>query len=1823
MKLRVALVPRQVGLALILIAGLAAGFGRASLVRADPDDAGRRGSGRDLLQLEAPRLPAVAPALVRFAGPAQSTVVMREDFESSFPSQGWTVFDNDGATAGEYFWSNRCTGAGSARSAWAVGGGASGRQIGSCNVSYPANVDSWMAYGPLDFSSVSSAALDFKFWLNSECVGSQCSQKSDRLWALVSTDGQSFDGPWWAGDWYDDPTAVNGWISKTVDLSALAGEPRVYVAFVFQSDASTQYSGGAFVDDVALRVDLDACEPTASIRTLSTDRSCYAPGAQIGVFVDVTTASPGQQVRVEAQLAQADVIWASGEATFSAPGQRVIPITVPADLFPDRYTVRAMMWDAVDDCFQGYSEITVTIDPACGTATGAPPSPGTPKPPPCPNAGPVDVVFVMDTSGSMDDEFQALCGQVASVVGELQAMGITANYRILGITETRDCATGTVGGLLPGGRVDDSEDWAPAVADLSERYAWRAGHTRLIIPMSDEGPQNGSPTNDPGDDRDAINVAIALAKANQVVVSPVLGSGHEAEPAIAALAQALAAATGGRVFQSNDPAADLADGIADLIGAAACTPVVCCVEPICVNTANETVRIRGSTFLSGASVRIGGLAARDVVRVSDGEITARPAAGLGFGSWDVTVVNPPGGWSHTLPAALQLGGCVGTPTPTPSWTPWPSNTPGPSATLRPTPTPSFTPPPTQNPLQPPCPNAGPVDVVFVMDTSGSMDDEFEALCGQVSDIVARLSGMSVGLRYRIYGITEPRVCATEHVAGLLPGGQVNQQEDWAPAVVDLASRYGWLAGHARLIIPISDEGPEDGDPVNDPGDDRDAINAAIAAARAGHVIVSPVLGTGYGVAVEALAQSLAQGTGGRVFKTSDPAKDLADGIAQLIGAAACTPSISSVEPPCIETAAETIRIKGATFLPGVMVEIGGRPAQGVIRVSDAEIACRVDPALGQGVFDVKVINPPGGWSHTAARALQVGNCGASQCPPTRPEVEPSCISPNYVRNPGFEKLGQSWGQSSSSGRQLVSSDMARSGFYSARFEASPHQPGDERLFQMVNFPPDVTASSFWVEDVARAHSVIGDPPPVSGLDRFRAMLVDPASGRELVRLWEFDPVPECDIDPPFYNLTPAELDRVRGRQVALVFQLRKVASDAWSVIVLIDNVHLTACAPSPPCRVEGNKVAQPRVVAPAGEVTVLIDLSGIEGACLSQRPPADVVLVLDRSGSMQDQGKIDAAKAAARAFVDRVDLSRDQLALVSFADAALLDQGLTRQAGLVRAAIDRQAASGNTDLIGGLEVARAELLGSRHLAGNQPVVVLLSDGQPTTGDPRGAAQALKSDGARIFTVGLGTDVDPDLMRALASSPSDYFFAPDASQLDAIYQQIAGAIGGMPATNLRLVDRLSSYVELVPGSFTGSPPPTVSRDGRTLTWEIPRLGFETRILSYRVRMTRVPGTWPTNDSATVSYTNSRGQPATFSLPVPQVAVVAPPEPGTTEAEPKPELICRDHDRDDGSLPSNRLVEAWWDSPDIWVRNAPDGIEAMQNPIAGQANQVYVRVRNIGNVAVETIQVWVYDAVGATNLRWPDDWMPSIGSATIARLEAGSSAVVSVPWVPLGEGHFCFLVRIEALADPIKLDGWVPFDNNICQRNVQIIAAPGAPGSGSSTTGIGVGNRNRGSGYGGLRVGSGNLPPGARVVIELDPVLYDRWQGAGGRVIGGQLLPGEKAIELEVTPGQGGEAGSASAELERLPFEGEEQRGLKARIELPGSGPPLAALAQASEWPTLHISQLIDGQVVGGNVLQPELRYPHRLYLPSLARVAEARTAALRLPPWLEGWRMPPR
>ncbi|UCG33933.1 MAG: hypothetical protein JSU68_04710, partial [Phycisphaerales bacterium] len=189
----------------------------------------------------------------------------------------------------------------------------------------------------------------------------------------------------------------------------------------------------------------------------------------------------------------------------------------------------------------------------------------------------IDVVFAVDTSGSIQDEGAALCEGMQMIVDELAAKGIPVFAELLGMVENPkgssfECLTGSVlatyGGDVPGAPpgccpvLDKNEDWAAATAIIAERHTWMPDALRVIIPISDEGPEGGDPCENPGPDQEGVANAANIANINGVFVAPIMGDGTE--PCVLALAAELAELTGGQSVDSTDPR-DLADAIADIL----------------------------------------------------------------------------------------------------------------------------------------------------------------------------------------------------------------------------------------------------------------------------------------------------------------------------------------------------------------------------------------------------------------------------------------------------------------------------------------------------------------------------------------------------------------------------------------------------------------------------------------------------------------------------------------------------------------------------------------------------------------------------------------------------------------------------------------------------------------------------------------------------------------------------------------------------------------------------------------------------------------------------------------------------------------------------------------------------------------------------------------------------------------------------------------------------------------------------------------------------------------------------------------------------------
>ena len=211
---------------------------------------------------------------------------------------------------------------------------------------------------------------------------------------------------------------------------------------------------------------------------------------------------------------------------------------------------------------------------------------------------------------------------------------------------------------------------------------------------------------------------------------------------------------------------------------------------------------------------------------------------------------------------------------------------------------------------------------------------------------------------------------------------------------------------------------------------------------------------------------------------------------------------------------------------------------------------------------------------------------------------------------------------------------------------------------------------------------------------------------------------------------------------------------------------------------DGLEVGETKYLSvPVGSEMVSVSLTPLSSGGGSNE--VDAMLVLDRSGSMDDDGwdheigdyqPIGDAKIAAKAFVDILEDYSDEnvshkVGLVSYSDYITLDEGLTTNYQDVRDAIDDMSANGWTGIGSAIDVAAGELQDNGR-ENSVKAIVLLSDGNANAcpgcssppceetcsqyaQDMADATCAATEGGINFFTVALGTDVDTDLMKYIA------------------------------------------------------------------------------------------------------------------------------------------------------------------------------------------------------------------------------------------------------------------------------------------------------------------------------------------------------------------------------------------------------------------------------------------------------------------------------------------
>lgn len=173
----------------------------------------------------------------------------------------------------------------------------------------------------------------------------------------------------------------------------------------------------------------------------------------------------------------------------------------------------------------------------------------------------------------------------------------------------------------------------------------------------------------------------------------------------------------------------------------------------------------------------------------------------------------------------------------------------------------------------------------------------------------------------------------------------------------------------------------------------------------------------------------------------------------------------------------------------------------------------------------------------------------------------------------------------------------------------------------------------------------------------------------------------------------------------------------------------------------------------------------------------------------------------------------------------------------------------------------------------------------------------------------------------------------------------------------------------------------------------------------------------------------------------------PQPITTEGQPPPTDVYID----DGRGGEYTYQANWWSTQDVWNRLAADAGTTHQNPVSGQVNYAYVLLKNRGTGSAANASVRGFQGAVGSGFNWPGDFTPMATPAVAAPgLITSGGQVVLGPfnWTPAQSGNGAILMVATADGDasivenplilnlPIPNWRFVPFDNNIAQRNVTI-------------------------------------------------------------------------------------------------------------------------------------------------------------------------------------------
>lgn len=293
--------------------------------------------------------------------------------------------------------------------------------------------------------------------------------------------------------------------------------------------------------------------------------------------------------------------------------------------------------------------------------------------------------------------------------------------------------------------------------------------------------------------------------------------------------------------------------------------------------------------------------------------------------------------------------------------------------------------------------------------------------------------------------------------------------------------------------------------------------------------------------------------------------------------------------------------------------------------------------------------------------------------------------------------------------------------------------------------------------------------------------------------------------------------------------------------------------------------------------------------------PNDIILLLDKSGSMSSDNRFDAMKKSASEFIDLIDFTKHTVGITDYSSKDLVNsKELSNNASELKNYISNITCGGTT------ETGLAIRAGMNELQKNgrseaQPVIILLTDGAASnTSDAIAAAKEAKDAGIVFYTIALlGPNENPDtsapnqLMKEMATTAHHHHFVLGSVGLIDIYRAIVSEIGVASAYDVKITETVAPQFEVVEGSYDSNiPKPEYDKSTNTLTWSMLELKNQSLNLGYKVRLKDgvEPGKYNVASSR-IAYKDFSGKTRYYTVPNKVITVKHAPLTVESIREPK--------------------------------------------------------------------------------------------------------------------------------------------------------------------------------------------------------------------------------------------------------------------------------------------------------------------------------------------------